>query len=52
MEKMANVYRAFVASRYGKVEDMYFPKEEEIRTGRGFCYVRFDNPKANGPRVG
>jgi RNA recognition motif-containing protein len=46
MEKMANVYRSFVASRYGKVEDVYFPKEKESRKRRGFCYVRFDNPKA------
>lgn len=32
--------------KYGKVEDVYFPKEKETRKRRGFCYVRFDNPKA------
>ncbi len=35
-----------VASRYGKVSDVYFPKEKESMKRRGFCYVRFDNPKA------
>lgn len=32
--------------KYGKVEDVYFPKEKETSRRRGFCYVRFDNPKA------
>jgi hypothetical protein len=34
------------SEKYGKVEDVYFPKEKETRKRRGFCYVRFDNPKA------
>lgn len=31
--------------KYGKVEDVYFLKEKEIRKWRGFCYVCFDNLK-------